>query len=305
MTVARLEHVGRAAAALNISQSPLSRQIQQLEAQLGLTLFDRARQRLRLTRDGRDFLREAEGLLAHAAALERRVKAVADGHAGLIRIGFVEGAVYSGALPAIAAAWRDRHPGVEIEFDLLRSHPQHQRLLDRGLDLGFAYTPPRTGLGLAATCLSRDSFILAGPANHPALADAGRADPGALDGAAFIAPPLRANPRFRDELLRAAAAYGFRPEIRYEIEAEAQIFAMAAAGAGLTLAQKAMQGLRFPGLAFAELPGFDLSVAIHLVWREDDPSAIVRNFVDIATSSAPSLGNGGMPDVVGESAPEP
>ena len=283
VTVARLEHVGRAADQLNISQSPLSRQIQQLEAQLGLTLFDRERQRIHLTHEGRDFLRDAEALLAHAATLERRAQAVAGGHGGLIRVGFVEGAVYAAHLPRIAKAWRQRYPKVEVEFELLRSHRQHQALTDRSLDIGFAYTAAsRTDLGLSASCLGRDSFILAGPEDHPAFRDPARADPDALDGADFITPPLKANPRFQAGFLRASADYGFVPTIRYEVEEEARIYAMAAAGAGVTLAQKAMRSLGLPGLAFADLPDFDLSVAIYLLWREQDQSALVRNFVEIA-----------------------
>jgi DNA-binding transcriptional LysR family regulator len=64
------ENVGRAAEQLHISQSPLSRQIAQLEDNLGLALFERRNQRLYLTNDGRTFLAEARGLLKHAERLE-------------------------------------------------------------------------------------------------------------------------------------------------------------------------------------------------------------------------------------------
>ena len=66
VAVAETEHVGRAAERLHISQSPLSRQIRQLEEQLGLQLFERIKQRVRLTPAGRDFLAEARDLLAQA-----------------------------------------------------------------------------------------------------------------------------------------------------------------------------------------------------------------------------------------------
>ena len=68
--VAEEEHVGRAAERLHISQSPLSRQIAQLEERLGLTLFERSQQRIRLTRDGQTFLAETKALLTHASRLE-------------------------------------------------------------------------------------------------------------------------------------------------------------------------------------------------------------------------------------------
>lgn len=70
VVVAEEEHVGRAAERLHISQSPLSRQIAQLEERLGLTLFERNQQRIRLTADGQTFLAETRSLLTHANRLE-------------------------------------------------------------------------------------------------------------------------------------------------------------------------------------------------------------------------------------------
>ena len=70
IAVAEEEHVGRAAERLHISQSPLSRQIAQLEDRLGLTLFERSAQRIRLTRDGHTFLAEARAFLTHGNRLE-------------------------------------------------------------------------------------------------------------------------------------------------------------------------------------------------------------------------------------------
>jgi DNA-binding transcriptional LysR family regulator len=74
VAVAETEHVGRAAEILGISQPPLSRQIQQLEARLGLTLFLRDKKRLRLTPAGQNFLTSARELLAHASEIARATR---------------------------------------------------------------------------------------------------------------------------------------------------------------------------------------------------------------------------------------
>ncbi len=71
VAVAEEEHVGRAAERLHISQSPLSRQISQLEERLGLMLFERNQQRIRLTADGQTFLAETRALLTHATGSNR------------------------------------------------------------------------------------------------------------------------------------------------------------------------------------------------------------------------------------------
>ncbi|MEO0360566.1 MAG: LysR substrate-binding domain-containing protein [Pseudomonadota bacterium] len=282
VTVARYEHVGRAADELNISQSPLSRRIQQLEGQLGFDLFLRERQRIRLTTGGRRFLAEAERLLEHARTVESRAEALAAGRTGAVRIGFVEGAVYSGDLPRLTKAWRDAAPEAQFDYELARSSRQLERLRARELDLCLTYAPPRPEDELSSRLLTREPFLLAGAEGEAALADPNRADPKLLEGAPFIAPPAEGNPRFRAALLRAADAYGFAPHIRYQVAEEARLFAMAAAGAGLTLAQASMRGVKLPGLAFAELPGFELTVSVHLVWRRDEGCPLVSRLLELA-----------------------
>lgn len=89
VVVAEEEHVGRAAERLFISQSPLSRQISQLEEKLGLMLFERNQQRIRLTADGQTFLAEARALLTHANRLESLGKRLGRGEEGGLCIGYL------------------------------------------------------------------------------------------------------------------------------------------------------------------------------------------------------------------------
>ncbi|MBO8044304.1 LysR family transcriptional regulator, partial [Pseudomonas aeruginosa] len=99
VAVAEDEHVGRAAERLHISQSPLSRQIAQLEERLELQLFERSQQRIRLTADGRTFLAEARALLTHANRLESLARRLGRGDEGGLCIGYLEYAMHSGVLP--------------------------------------------------------------------------------------------------------------------------------------------------------------------------------------------------------------
>jgi len=87
VAVAETEHVARAAERLHISQSPLSRQIRQLEEDLGLQLFERIKQRVRLTPAGRAFFDEARDLLAQASRLEERARQVGKGEMCSLSIG--------------------------------------------------------------------------------------------------------------------------------------------------------------------------------------------------------------------------
>src|ERR1700722_9400338 len=100
VTVAETEHVGRAARLLHISQSPLSRQIRQLEDQLGLRIFEREKQRIRLTEPGRWLLGEARELLGRARRIEQDAARTARGDGGRLSIGFVNSALWDGVMPA-------------------------------------------------------------------------------------------------------------------------------------------------------------------------------------------------------------
>src|ERR1700759_3417697 len=133
IAVAETEHAGRAAARLHISQSPLSRQIRQLEELLGVALFARERQRIRLTDAGRWLLDPARALIARSEALVRAAKEVGSGELGLIAIGFVGAALTVGVLPAALRQLRAERPRVEIALRQLSSTAQRAARTTRAL----------------------------------------------------------------------------------------------------------------------------------------------------------------------------
>lgn len=282
VAVAEEENVGRAAARLHLSQSPLSRQVKQLEDRLGLALFERARKRVRLTGAGREFLGHARGLLAHAEGVERLARMAARGEAGALAVGFVQGAVYDGGLPAAARRFRAACPEVRLELHAMRSGAQREALAQGRLDVGFVHTPPPDGdPALASRLLSEDRFVLLLPDDHPA-AGAPTVTPRDLDGQPFVAPPRDRDPAFRDRLLRACAEHGFVPDIRHEAADEATIFGLVAAGVGLSLAQGGLRAAAPRGVTLRELPGFPLSVRVHLVWRRGTAEPVVGRFLAAA-----------------------
>jgi LysR family cyn operon transcriptional activator len=105
--------VARAAARLRLSQPAASRQIQVLEAELGVLLFDRIGRRVRLTSEGEDLLRRGRRVVAEADAFRDRARALKGGHSGHIRIGATPPMIET-QLANFLAGHRRRHPGVEI-----------------------------------------------------------------------------------------------------------------------------------------------------------------------------------------------
>ena len=137
VVVAEEEHVGRAAERLHISQSPLSRQIAQLEERLGLTLFERNQQRIRLTADGQTFLAETRSLLTHANRLESLGKRLGRGEDGGLCIGYIENAMHSGVLSTALRTLRVSRPNVHIALYSQPPATQIEGLRQRSLDFSL------------------------------------------------------------------------------------------------------------------------------------------------------------------------
>ncbi len=137
VAVAEELHFGRAAARLNMTQPPLSRQIQILERILGVKLLQRGNRLVRLTPAGQSFLTEARLILKlteSAALLARRV---AEGKAGSVNIGFTAASSYS-YVPELVAACRQQLPDVELILKEMVSGDQLKRLGAGEIDIGSA-----------------------------------------------------------------------------------------------------------------------------------------------------------------------
>src|SRR5262245_28920461 len=105
--------VARAASKVNLSQPAASRQLQVLEAELEVRLFDRVGRRVRLTSEGEDLLRRARRLVADAEALGERARALKRGHSGQIKIGATPPMIET-VLASFLGKYRRRHPGIDI-----------------------------------------------------------------------------------------------------------------------------------------------------------------------------------------------
>ena len=140
VAVAELRHFGRAAEQLGITQPPLSRQIQQLEADLGLTLFTRHSRSVELTPDGASYL---AAIRPHLEGLQRardRAQATCRQRRGKVEVGFVSSLAY-GLIPRTLESLRAVAPGIEVELFEQASAAQCQAVRERRLDLGLVFLP--------------------------------------------------------------------------------------------------------------------------------------------------------------------
>jgi DNA-binding transcriptional LysR family regulator len=160
VAVAERLHFGQAAAALHITQPALSRQIQQLEHDVGIELFVRTSRDVALTPGGEQLLRDGRRLLAVARAAQERVRHATGGPT--LTVGFMLGVDVDPTLRLFG----ERHPDVGVQVHRLRWWNQREALLDGRVDVGFVRAPvPADGLGLLP--LYTEPLTVALPADHP------------------------------------------------------------------------------------------------------------------------------------------
>jgi len=269
VAVAETENVGHAAARLGISQSPLSRQIIQLEAHLGFALFERSRQRIHLSPEGRLFLTEARALLAQAGRIEAEARSLGRGGGGFVTVGYTEGAVHADVLPQAIRRMQLRHPGVVLTLNAMRSGRQIEAIRHREIDVGFVYTPPDGRDPDVVHALAfEDPLVLAVPAED-SLARQRTAAPKDLDGRAWVSSSRFSNTH-RDNFFTTCKRSGFTPNICAEADEPLTILGLVGAGIGAALIQASLRSLKLPGVAFVDVPWFPMSVKIYAARRRSD-----------------------------------
>ena len=274
--VAETEHMGRAAARLHISQSPLSRQIRALEADLGLTLFVRERQRIRITAAGRWLLEEARLLLEHAERVEREARDRAAGRAGGLSIGFVRGVMWNGVLPAALRRFRRGHPEAGIALHNMSSPAQIAALGSGQIDVGFVHLPGEQE-GLRVQCVSAEPLVLALPQGH-ALARKRNVAMGDLAGEGWLALSREAAPATYERLLGMCAEAGFTARPRWEANSPATLLNLVESGLGAAILPASARRAAPRAVVFREMPWFPYRARTFMVRRSEASSRLIEMF---------------------------
>jgi DNA-binding transcriptional LysR family regulator len=267
-TVATELNFRRAAERLNMTQPPLSRQIQLLEHHLGVELFTRSTRSVALTAAGRAFFIEAQTLLEHAQQAALAAKRIAEGDIGSVTISFVGSAVYE-FLPKVIAEARLNQPHVKISLTEMNTYSQHEALRARRIDLGIVRAPLLQA-GYETECLVREPFVLAVPGSHP-LASAAAVSVQDLDAEPFLMYSHSAYPPFNELLTGTLRSAQVAPEYVQWLGSSLTILALVNAGMGLALVPRCATNVVFKNVVFRDIDlGEGVQSELHLVWRSDN-----------------------------------
>jgi len=280
LAVAQELHFGRAAERVHIAQSPLSRQIKQLEEQLGVTLFRRTKRQVELTEAGLALVTEAQAIIEATEQARRTVINADAGMIGRLRIGFTSSAVYT-VLPQILFAYRSRHPQVELVLrDSALTSVQVAGLLDKSIDIGFL-RPPVGDAAIGLIPIAREQLVVALPATHP-LAENATVDIQTLAQESFIVFPRNVDSSLSTLIYRTCLDAGFQLRIIQEARDIPTMIMLVAGGIGISLVPSSARSMGVRGVVFRNISGIDPQLEIALGWNSDVDSAVRDRFLEVA-----------------------
>ncbi|MFJ9388748.1 LysR substrate-binding domain-containing protein [Nocardioides sp. NPDC101246] len=263
VAVAEERHFGRAAERLHMAQPPLSQQIRQLEAELGLTLLTRTTRRVDLTPAGAAYLERAREILSAVEAAGHEAASIASGRRGRLLIGCVGSATYS-LLPELARTLRTELPEVEFGFrGEMLSPDQAAALTDGTLDLGLLRPLPTGSSGLSITHLRQEDLLVAMPKDHR-FAGRRRVRIPDLDGEGLVIHAGSGRSVMNAMIQELFDSAGIRSHITHEVAETSTLVTFVAAGLGIAIVPEPTAALAVPGVVYVPLsgtPGVELVAA--------------------------------------------
>ena len=267
VAVAEEQSFTRAAARLHVAQPPLSRQIQQLEAELGVVLIERGTRPARLTEAGRVLFDQAVQILDRVADMRSIARRMTEQRLGRFSIGFVPSTLY-GYLPDILRDFRAARPNIELAVMELTTLEQLTALKEGRIDVGFGRIPFEDP-AITRRLLRNEKLVAALPAAHPALHETAPLPLAAFADDTLIVYPKAPRPSYADQVQALFRNAGVRPAALLEVRELQTALGLVAAGLGMCLVPAAVQRLQRDGVSYRPLREPAVSPVIMSTRAED------------------------------------
>jgi DNA-binding transcriptional LysR family regulator len=278
VTLAETRHFGRAAARLNLSQPPLSRQLVALEASLGVTLIERSPRSVTLTAAGERFYADAKAILASVEQAVSNAQAAASGEAGKLAIGFTMCAAYN-VVPGYARAFGAAYPEVALSLREVVSNDLAAQVVAGHIDAAimFPHVPDK---GLATRTILREPLCVALSRGH-LRARARRLKIAQLAGEPFVLASEDVAPTLRATILEHCRSGGFEPDIRFEVQLQQTVLSLVDEGVGVALVPASMRKAQLAGVVFKPLVDAPLVEQV-LAWSPANRNPCLARFLELA-----------------------
>jgi LysR family transcriptional regulator, benzoate and cis,cis-muconate-responsive activator of ben and cat genes len=277
IVVAEEGNIGRAAIRINISQPPLTRQIQQVEQELGYPLFIRTPKGVELTEVGVSFIEDARNIIELREQMIDRAKRFGQGSQGRLDVGAF-GSTALTTVPKILAHFREEQPEVKVVLHTMNKRSLLGALRSKRIHVGFnPFIQPEPGFSIKPVCKS--PIIVALRENHP-LAQLEAIPPVLLAHEPLILVSSGERMNFLDLVLDVFKNVGVKPQVAQELDEPMACLSLIASGFGYGLVAETAIELSFKGVAYRRLdtqtpPMIDLSC----IYLEDNENPLLQTFL--------------------------
>lgn len=285
IAVAENLHFGRAAEELNMTQPPLSRQIQKLEKSIGVHLFERNNRTVTLTPAGEAFLSEAYSLVAAANRAPRMAQNIAKGASGQIVIGCTAVSTFS-ALGSLITAIADETPGIRVEIVELVTAEQIKALDEGRIDVGLGRVARLTE-SVESIVIQSEGLVLAVPVGHEFAKRDSVSTQEIVGQALLMHDPVKA--RYFYDLVVRYINVGAN-EVVHSPSQILTIINLVAAGRGIAVVSESASQLKLGGVIYLPLDGIpDDIVELHAMWSPNSRNPAVNTVIALINSGTRAL----------------
>ena len=280
-----------AADRLHVTQPPFSKQIHELEGELGIELFEKQGKGVALTPAGKSFLIDARRILEDCEASIRKAQRISRGEIGELAVGYMSALTHD-FLGKALEVWRLTAPGIVVDCIEMDSVTQERALLEGRISVGILVPSDRPVLELLhVRFLIKYPVRLALPKSHP------HANKPEIPLALLKKEPFiglnRMYPNYGGWLLKVCRDAGFKPQIVKEADGAGSALAFVAAGFGIAVVGQPLERIPAKDVIFRNLPpGESAWVPVGAAWKPDALTApVASQFIDVLTQACAS-GNG-------------
>ncbi|HZQ47881.1 MAG TPA: LysR substrate-binding domain-containing protein [Verrucomicrobiae bacterium] len=286
IAVAGEENVSRAALKLHVSQPGISRQIRDLEEELGFQLFERSAKSLKLTAAGKTFLTEARAVLSRADDAVKNARAVANG-AGELHVGYAPSLTVK-LLPTALRVFQEKFPAVRVSLHDLSTEEMLAKLRDGKLHLALTVQPQAKQLrDLVFKTLAQYSTCVALAPKHP-LAKGRSVTLAQLAQEPLIGYNRSDYPDYHEYIAKVFGPAGRNPRVAEEHDGITSIITAVASGRGYALVPEPTICMAGPQVKILPLKPAGAKICVGAIWKKGPVLPLVEKFVAAAGENPPS-----------------
>ncbi len=278
LAVAEDLHFRKAAERLFISQPGLSRQIRQMEEDLGITLFERHNRKVRLTKAGEYLQKELTRNLNNIDRIISYAKLINDGVNGELRLGYV-GSAMQKLIPDLLLHFTRKHPNVTFSLNEMENKQQIHALLNEEIDIGFVRIE-RVPRGLNIHPLFEDTFSLVLPREHK-LDEKNLQSISQLKDEPFILFNASYSESYYEKVMQIFDSAGFAPIVSHYTVNAASIFRLVENGFGISIIPTALKYGYNMEVKFVELKNIHQRTTLKVVWNTDNSNPALKDLINI------------------------